>query len=203
MGTDGRDKMLAAMFRVRPELARVAEKDETRVAETAVDAGSLYVTEAALQKKREEYERLVNELIPENAADIGRAASHGDLSENAEWAAAVERQGQLGKLAQEMSADLDRVRIIDSSMQDGESVSLGSRVRISKADGEMIDYTILGPWEVSAERHIISYLSPLGSAFIGKHVGDMTEVELPAGTVAYTIEDIGNGLETPSESKTS
>ena len=190
-----RDKVLGTMYRVRPELARTDKTASDAPSGTVIPSDVIYATEAALLRKQKEYEHLVNVLIPENAADIGRAADHGDLSENSEWTAAIEKQGQLATLSRQMQQDLDRVRLIEPSMQDGETVSLGSKVTIENEKGEEITYTILGPWDVDAEKGIISYESPLGQALLGKARGDRVEVDAPSGIIVYTVKEIADGLE--------
>ena len=121
---DVRDKALANMLRTRPELAKLTGDAALAAAAPsgALDSDAVYTTDHGLYLLQKEYETLVNKLIPENAAEIGRAASHGDLSENAEWAAAIERQTHLTRKSEELGAELRRARVIEASMQDGEHV---------------------------------------------------------------------------------
>ncbi|HYC76620.1 MAG TPA: GreA/GreB family elongation factor, partial [Planctomycetota bacterium] len=191
---DVRDKVLAAMLRTRPELGR-RDEDAKTDGSGNVDPNVIYATSDGLTKRRREYEHLVNVQIPENAAEIGRAASYGDLSENAEWSAAIEKQTHLTRKSEEMIDELNRARIIEPSMQDGEHVTLGSRVGLIAADdGRRINYVLLGPFEADNEKGVLSYLSPLGMALLGKKVGDRVEVELPSGNVSYTVASLADGL---------
>lgn len=193
-----RDKVLAHMFRVRPELARSEPRAAGERAASEAgdeDTGVLYVTQEAVARKRREYEELVNELIPANAAEIGRAASHGDLSENAEWAAAVEKQGHLTRQSRELATELERARVIDASFQDGRTVCLGSRVTLADESGETRAYTILGPWDADAHRGIISYLSPLGRSLMGRAPGEHFDLELPGETRTFQVRALEDGLQ--------
>ena len=77
-----------------------------------------------------------------------------------------------------------------------ETITLGSRVRVLGPGHVHHEFTILGPWEVDAERGIISYLSPLGQGLIGRRIGDRVTVEARSGNLSYHIEDIADGLST-------
>lgn len=185
------DHMRANMFRTRPELARPeASAANSNAQNPLFDPGVLYCTEASLLRKRQEFEDLVNRQIPENAQEIGRAASYGDLSENSEWSAAIEKQSRLTRQSEEMAAEIAKARIVDPAIQDGEHVVLGSRVHVRSPEGEHQVYTVLGPWEVDMERRVISYLSPLGQALIGHRPGDHVTVLTRAGPVLYEIQEV-------------
>jgi transcription elongation factor GreA len=192
---DVRDKVLAAMLRTRPELGKRDEEiDDGSSRMGGIDPKVLYATDEGVTRRRTEYEQLVNVHIPENAAEIGRAASYGDLSENAEWSAAIEKQTQLTRKSEEMLEELNRVRIIEPSMQDGEHVTLGSRVSVAAADGRRAEYVLLGPFEADNEKGILSYLSPLGMALLGCKAGEELEVQLPAGVAKFRVEKLSDGL---------
>jgi transcription elongation factor GreA len=188
---DIRDKVLATMLRTRPELGK---RDGQQAGAGGIDPNIIYGTDAGITRRRRDYENLVNVQIPENAAEIGRAASYGDLSENAEWSAAIEKQTQLTRKSEEMLAELNRVREIEPSMQDGEHVTVGSKVSLRAEDGRRVVYTLLGPFEADNEKGILSYLSPIGAALLGRKVGQDAEVVLASGNVKYRVEAIENGL---------
>jgi transcription elongation factor GreA len=195
---DVRDKAIANMLRTRPELAK-GEDDGTQPVggprTITIDPDVIYTTEDGLFRHQQEYEHLVNVQIPDNAAEIGKAASHGDLSENAEWSAAIERQTHLTRKSEELGADLRRARLVEASMQDGEHATVGSRVTLSLPGSDRrITYIVLGPWDADQKKGIISYLSPLGSAILGKRVGDTFQVEVSAGPVTYVLESLDDGL---------
>ncbi len=190
---DIRDKMIAYMLRTRPELAR--QDEEASALPGGVDANVIYTTEQGLFRKQQEYEHLVNVDIPENAAEIGRAASYGDLSENAEWSAAIEKQTQLTRKSEDLARDLNRARVIEHTMQDGEHVTVGSKVTLSQEGTNRRQiYTLLGPWDADQEKGILSYLSPLGMAILGRRVGEDVPVPLPSGIANYKVELIVDGL---------
>jgi transcription elongation GreA/GreB family factor len=196
---DVRDKAIANMLRTRPELAKTEEDHRAAAAGgprvVTIDQDVIYTTEDGLFRHQKEYEHIVNTLIPDNAAEIGRAASHGDLSENAEWSAALERQTHLTRKSEEIGADLRRARLIEHSMQDGEHATVGSRVTLVQTGSDRrVTYTVLGPWDADQKKGIISYLSPLGSAILGKRAGDTFQFEVAAGTVSYLLESLEDGL---------
>jgi transcription elongation factor GreA len=208
LNADLRDRMMAHMFRTRPEAARAHPTEAHKVQDPLFDTGILYTTARSLLRKREEYERIVNHEIPENSVEIGRAASYGDLSENSEWTAAIEKQERLSKLADELKDGIGKARIIDNNLQhESDGVTLGSRITVTDSMGKDAEYTVLGPWDVDATRGFISYLSPLGMALIGNKVGDTIEVEVPSGRIAYVIKSLADGLAdaetTPSASSSS
>ena len=94
----------------------------------------------------------------------------------------------------EMLAELNHVREIEPSMQDGEHVTLGSKVTLKAEDGRRVTYTLLGPIEADNEKGVLSYLSPIGAALLGRKVGQDAEVILASGTVKYRVEALENGL---------
>jgi transcription elongation GreA/GreB family factor len=163
----------------------------------------LYCLEALLLRKRVEFEDLVNRQIPENAGEIGRAASYGDLSENSEWSAAIEKQERLTRQSEELASELAKARLIQPGIADGSEVTLGSRVILRDVEGRRSEFTILGPWELDLDRGYISYLSPMGKALLHRKVGDQVQVEGRAGHIAYEILDIADGLSAAERSITS
>lgn len=192
-----RDQMLARMFRARPEIGKMQLGGTLRAeapTDPLFDSNVLFCTEAGLLRKRREFEDLVNRQIPENATEIGRAASYGDLSENSEWSAAIEKQTRLTRHSEELGAEIARARVMDATQQDGIHVGLGTRVSLQDENGASEIYTILGPWEVDPENGRISYLSDLGRAVIGKAVNDDVVVESRNGQRKLRVTAIANGL---------
>ncbi len=184
---DARDILVAAALRVRPDLAR----DDAATADPEFDFDTLYVTPGSLRRRELDYERLVNVEIPENAREIGKAASYGDLSENFEWSSAIARRDQLVHRAEILRADLDRARVIEDDMFIPGRVSLGARVALRLlSTGETETWTILGPWEIDRDRRVISYQSPIGRALMGRSVGDRVTIELPGGHAEAEILSI-------------
>jgi len=133
----------------------------------------VYATEDALRRKKEELDKLLNVEIPLNKKDIGRAREFGDLSENAEYKAAKEKQDQLYQKLKTLEAELPKVRIIDPAQADADRVSVGTRVTIkSAASGEETSYAILGRWDTDLERNVISNEAPTAQHLLRKTVGE-------------------------------
>ncbi len=190
---DVKDSLVATLLRSRPEVAkRRAEAEERRQdAIGGIDENIIYVTAEGYARYEDEYNIVVNDEIPKNAAEITRAASFGDLSENAEWTAALEKQSALTARAEEMKTALDKARIIDVDGINNETVSVGCEVVITNVETDVTEsYTLLGPWDSDMEQRIISYMAPLGRGLLGKSLGEEIEVTLPSGTSTFHIDAI-------------
>jgi transcription elongation GreA/GreB family factor len=149
---------------------------------------ALYVTEEGLARKKEEFRDLMEVKLPKNFQDIGRAAAFGDLSENAEYTAALEERDHLTKRAAKMKSELDKAKVIGSDMVKDGVAGLGSRIRLRNlATGDETVYSLLGPWDGGPEDGVLSYLSPLGRTFVGKRAGDTVEAQLPGGVEKYEL----------------
>lgn len=132
-----------------------------------------YTTEEGLEKRRAELEYLVNERIPEVIKEIGQAAEFGDLSENAEYSAAVEERGRLAKRASRMEEEIAEARLITPEIASAHHVTVGSRVRAKNLDtGEERTFTFLGPWDAEPAEGVLAYNAPLGQAFMGAEAGE-------------------------------
>lgn len=133
----------------------------------------IWTSERALRHQEEVYGDLVTRQMAENAQAIGDAAALGDISENAEFTAALEEQQRLSEKAEQMQADIRKARVIPPSMGAADTVTVGSRVRARHlATGEEESFTFLGPWDTDVENGIYYYRAPLALAFMGKAVGD-------------------------------
>ena len=121
---------------------------------------------------------------------IEEARGHGDLSENAEYHAAKERQGHVEAQIAEMEDRLSRAMVIDPKSLSGDKVIFGATVRLKDEDGKTVTYQIVGQTEADAKIGRISYSSPLGRALIGRSVGDDVEVSAPSGDKYYEIKKI-------------
>ncbi len=143
---------------------------------------------AAIKK---ELERLKTIERPENIKSIEVARAHGDLSENAEYHAAKERQSFLEGKIGELGYRLGNAKIIDPATVSKESVRFASRVLVENLDTqEEIEYMIVGVDEADIKQGKISVSSPLGSALIGKKPGDEAVLQAPGGKRVYEIIDI-------------
>jgi transcription elongation factor GreA len=121
---------------------------------------------------------------------IEAARAHGDLSENAEYHAAKERQGHVEAQIAEMEDRLSRAMVIDPATLSGDKVIFGATVHLLDENDKPVKYQIVGQTEADAKVGRISYSSPLGRALIGRSVGDEVEVSTPSGDRYYSIEKI-------------
>ena len=136
----------------------------------------------------EELKRLKTVERPEVIGAISEARSHGDLSENAEYHAAKDRQGWIEGRIAEIEDRLARAQVIDVSKLSGAQVKFGATVTVVDEDTEEEGrYQIVGEHEADVKQGRISLSSPLSRAMIGKEVGDVVEVNTPGGVKAYQI----------------
>ncbi len=121
---------------------------------------------------------------------IEEARAHGDLSENAEYHAAKERQGQIEASLSDIEDKLSRAQIIDPKEMSGDKVVFGATVTLLDEDEKPIRYQIVGQTEADANVGRISYNSPLGRALIGRKVDDEVEVTVPSGDRYYLVSKV-------------
>lgn len=144
------------------------------------------VTGEALLRAR--LKHLLTVERPQNINDIEVARAHGDLSENAEYHAAKERQSMLDAQMREMQDKLSRAEVIDPSKLSGDKVMFGATVLLEDLENEeQVTYQIVGSEETDPKAGRISYTSPLARAIIGKREGDFVEFEAPGGIREYDI----------------
>lgn len=162
--------------------ATVLAMIRTRYPEVFVEAAKpwqedvFYTTERGLQLRRAELEHLVSEELPAVAKQIGEAASHGDLSENSEYTAALEKRDQVTSNATRIENELAKAKVITRDMTETEFVNVGTRVRLRDlATGVEEIMSFLGAWDSNPEKGILSYHAPLALAFMGQVVGDQVE----------------------------
>ncbi|HTI31174.1 MAG TPA: transcription elongation factor GreA, partial [Sphingomonas sp.] len=121
---------------------------------------------------------------------IEEARAHGDLSENAEYHAAKERQGQIEAMIADIEGKLSRATIIDPTTLSGDKVVFGATVTLLDEDDKPVRYQIVGETEANAKDGRISYNSPIGRALIGRKLGDEVEVTVPSGDRYYQIDKV-------------
>ena len=144
----------------------------------------------------EGYEQLIRELRalreerPRIVEAIEEARAHGDLSENAEYHAAKERQGQVEMSISDIEDKVSRSQIIDPTSLSGDRIVFGATVTLLDDKEKPIRYQIVGMTEADAKVGRISYNSPLGRALIGRKVEDEIEVTVPSGDRFYVVEKI-------------
>ena len=145
---------------------------------------------------QEGYEKLTADLKvlraerPRIVDAIEEARAHGDLSENAEYHAAKERQGQVEAMIGDLEDKISRAQIIDPSTLSGDKVIFGATVTLLDEDDKPVKYQIVGQTEADASKGRISYTSPIARALIGKQVEDEVEVTVPSGDKFYLIDKI-------------
>jgi transcription elongation factor GreA len=145
---------------------------------------------------KEGYDKLTDELKrlkaerPQIVDAIEEARAHGDLSENAEYHAAKERQGQIEASIADIEDKLSRAQIIDPRELSGDKIVFGATVTLLDDDEKPVKYQIVGQTEADAKTGRISYNSPLGRALIGRRVEDEVEVSVPAGDRYYLVSKI-------------
>ena len=141
-------------------------------------------------RMQDELHRLRSIERPKVVDDIEEARAHGDLSENAEYHAAKERQGQIEAMIAELEDRLARAQVIDPTTLSGDKVLFGATVRLLDEDDKPVTYQIVGAYEADIKEGRISYTSPLGKALIGRSVGDEVEVQTPGGDRYYEIQAV-------------
>ena len=149
------------------------------------------LTKEGYEALKKELEKLKREERPENIKAIEAARAHGDLSENAEYAAAKDRQGFLEGRIGDLEYKLAYAEIIDPKRLPKDKVVFGSRVVLENIDtGEDVEYQLVGTDESNIEKGRISVSSPLGKAMIGKRPGDELTLVVPAGKRSYQVVEI-------------
>jgi transcription elongation factor GreA len=149
------------------------------------------MTPEGYEKLKEELDRLLKVERPKNIRDIAEARAHGDLSENAEYHAAREKQSFLEGRIQDLQEKLSRAEVIDSSQINQSKVAFGARVNVVdvEADEEYV-FHLVGSEEADVKNGKISITSPVAHALIGKEIGDVAIVKAPARTIEYEITGI-------------
>lgn len=149
------------------------------------------VTRRGYEALKRELESLKRIERPQNIKAIEEARSHGDLSENAEYAAAKDRQGFIEGRISELEYKLAHADIIETKKLPKDRAVFGSRVVLENIEtGEDVQYQLVGSDESDIEKGRISVSSPLGKAILGKKPGDELTVQVPGGKRAYELVDI-------------
>jgi transcription elongation factor GreA len=153
-------------------------------------------TDEKLPMLAEGYEMLTADLArlkverPQIIDAIEEARAHGDLSENAEYHAAKERQGQVEAMIADIEDKLARALVIDPKTLSGDKVVFGATVHLLDEDDKPVKYQIVGQTEADAKSGKLSFSSPLGRALIGRRVDDEVEVTVPSGDRYYVVSGI-------------
>ena len=151
----------------------------------------LIVSWDSLERRKNEYEALVKKKIPANSKEIAIARSYGDLKENHEFKAAKEMQKVLMARKGELEIDLTRARGTDFSDASVDKVSVGNKLGVTNLDsGKDEVFILLGAWDGDPEKFILSYLTPLGQALLGKKPGEDSEFEVDNNIRKYRVNTI-------------
>jgi len=175
--------LLARIVKAYPELESMITG-----AQSQTETVALIVSWSSLERRKAEYEELVQVKIPENTKEIALARSYGDLSENFEFKAAKQMQSVLMRRKAELEQMLHNARGTSFENVDTSRVSIGTIVTLRNVEtNEEETYTILGAWDGDPERHIISYQTAIGQALLGHALGESISVATEHGTAQFTI----------------
>jgi len=148
-----------------------------------------YLTKEGLEKIKKELDYLKNIKRKEISERIAEAIKLGDLSENAEYQEAKDDQGMNEAKVRELEEIVTHAVVITNGNTVKKCIDVGCTIKV-KYDSKEKEFTIVGPSEANPAIGLISNESPSGQAFIGKKVGEMAEVEAPAGTIKYKILEL-------------
>ena len=149
------------------------------------------LTKASYQKLQEELEDLKVNTRKEIAQKIKEAREQGDLSENAEYDAAKDEQRDIEAHIEELENLLKNAEIIDHKKIDFDKIHMGCKVKIrDMGTRREMTYEIVPSTEVNSREKKISYESPIGAALMNKEVGEVVEIQIPAGTIRYKVLEI-------------
>ena len=152
------------------------------------------MTPQGQQRLREELKRLKEKEMPQVVRDIAVARDHGDLSENAEYHAAKDRQGLIHARTKYLEDVLGRAEVIDPTKLSGTKVSFGAYVTVLNVDTDKeATYQIVGPEESDLKAKRISVTSPLARGLLGHEAGDEVTIQLPAGPRTFELQDVSFG----------
>ena len=151
----------------------------------------LYVSKETLEQMKEELHRMRTVDRPAAARAIAEAREKGDLKENAEYDAAKENQGILEARIKKLEGDLANARILEADNVDTSKVSILTKVTITNLNTKkQLTYQIVSENEADLKAGKISVTSPIGSGLLGKVIGDVAEVSVPAGKIKFRVDNI-------------
>lgn len=150
-----------------------------------------YVTKDTFEKMQAELQHMKGVQRPAASKAIGEAREKGDLKENAEYDAAKEAQGMLEAKIKQLEGVIATARIVDESTIDTSKVSILTKVTLTNlATKKQVTYQIVSEKEADLKQQKISAGSPIGNGLLGKSVGDIAEIKVPAGIIKFKIENI-------------
>jgi transcription elongation GreA/GreB family factor len=184
---DDMDKrsLLARLVKSHPAVQSLISGEQTKQESTTL------VSWESLERRKAEYQELVQKKIPANSREIALARSYGDLSENHEYKAAKEMQKMLMRRKDEIETQLTRARGTDFSNARTDIVSIGTIVQATDLGANQPEtFTILGAWDSDPDKGVISYLSPVAQSLLNSKVGDEVEFEFQGAKHRHRIEHI-------------
>lgn len=184
---DDMDKrsLLARLVKAHPAVQSLITGEQTK------QESGLLVSWESLERRRLEYQDLVQKQIPANSKEIAIARSYGDLRENHEYKAAKEMQKVLMRRKEELEAQLARARGMDFSNAKTEVVGPGTVVQVTDLQSNQVEtFTILGAWDSDPDKGIISYLTPVAQALLNHKVGDEVELEMHGAKRRQRVDHI-------------
>jgi transcription elongation GreA/GreB family factor len=177
--------LLARLVKAHPSVQSLVSGEQSK------QDSSILVSWESLERRRAEYQELVQKKIPANSREIAIARGFGDLSENHEYKAAKEMQKILMRRKEEIEAQLTRARGTDFSNARTDIVSIGTIVQATDPGTNQSEtFTILGAWDSEPDKGIISYLSPVAQSLLNHKVGDDVEFELHGTKRRHRIDRI-------------
>jgi transcription elongation factor GreA len=184
---DDMDKrsLLARIVKNYPAVQTLISGEQTK------QESSLIVSWESLERRKNEYEELVQKKIPANSKEIAIARSYGDLRENHEYKAAKEMQKLLMRRKSELETMLVRARGMDFSTAKTETVNIGTKVHVTDLETKHEEtFIILGAWDSDPEKGIISYLTPIGQALLNRKPGEEVEFEFHGAKKRFRVNTI-------------
>ena len=165
-----------------------APKDQREFLKEIEGKGQILASSTAIEKMKKDLDYLLSEEIPANSEEIGVAQEKGDLRENSEYKAALERQSMLQAQATKLESDIKNAVVISATEVPKDSVSVGSKVKLKDtASQDIFVFTIMDQRDADVDKGIISYRSPLGSSLLFAKVGDTCKFESSKEVIQYEV----------------
>ena len=174
--------LMARIIKVRPETGELVSGSHTKRREEA-----LLVSWESLERKKTELDELIRVRIPQNTKDISIARSYGDLRENFEYKSAKDLQKYLMHRKSELEREITRSRGTDFKGSNASKVTIGTIVTLLDSSGTQIEMTVLGAWDSDPDKKLVSYLSEVGKALVGRSPGETVQVRDETTEVPQTL----------------
>lgn len=173
--------LMARIIKARPETAELVSGGNQRREET------LLVSWESLEKKKAELDDIIRNKIPQNREDVKIAKSYGDLRENFEYKSAKDMEKYLAFRRSALDKEINRARGTDFKGTDASKVNIGTIVTLTDAAGAEVEMTVLGAWDSDPEKRLVSYLSEVGKALVGRSPGETVQVRDEATETLQTL----------------